>query len=163
MTMFFLIPKNVTSERPLALMPTLIRWWEAMRASEVMKWQQRYRIEWDAFGGRNGGAQRTAWERLMGHGKVQISSGRRRFGSGGPGSEPGGGTRAGRSPCGVGLGDALQLPEEGLAGAVWVFRASEAGALRTMCGGALPDYHGHFARVQVELFASVDCIAGCFE
>ena len=32
-----LIPKNVTSERPIALMPTLIRWWEAMRASEVMK------------------------------------------------------------------------------------------------------------------------------
>ena len=25
-TMFFLIPKNVPSERPLALMPTLIRW-----------------------------------------------------------------------------------------------------------------------------------------
>ena len=46
--MFFLIPKNVTSERPIALMPTLIRRWEAMRASEVMKWQQRYRIEWDA-------------------------------------------------------------------------------------------------------------------
>ena len=25
-TMFFLIPKNVTSERQMALMPTLIRW-----------------------------------------------------------------------------------------------------------------------------------------
>ena len=25
-TMFFLIPKNVTSERPVALVPTLIRW-----------------------------------------------------------------------------------------------------------------------------------------
>ena len=25
-TMFFLIPKNVTSERPIALMPTFIRW-----------------------------------------------------------------------------------------------------------------------------------------
>ena len=37
-TMFFLIPKNVTSERPIALMPTLIRWWEALRAREVMKW-----------------------------------------------------------------------------------------------------------------------------
>ena len=34
-TMFFSIPKNVTSERPFALMPTLIRWWEAMRAQEV--------------------------------------------------------------------------------------------------------------------------------
>ena len=35
--MFFLIPKNVTSERPIALMLTLIRWWEAMRALEVAK------------------------------------------------------------------------------------------------------------------------------
>ena len=42
-TMFFLIPKNVTSERPIALMPTLIRWWEALRASEVAaKWQLKY-------------------------------------------------------------------------------------------------------------------------
>ena len=40
-TMFFLMPKNVTSERPIALMPTLIRWWEALRATEVAKWQQR--------------------------------------------------------------------------------------------------------------------------
>ena len=29
------MPKNVTSERPIALMPTLIRWWEALRATEV--------------------------------------------------------------------------------------------------------------------------------
>ena len=28
--------KNVTSERPIALMPTLIRWWEALRAPEVV-------------------------------------------------------------------------------------------------------------------------------
>ena len=37
--------KNVTSERPIALMPTLIRWWEAMRAPEVAKWQQKYRVD----------------------------------------------------------------------------------------------------------------------
>ena len=41
-TMFLLILTNVTSERPIALMPTLIRWWEAMRAAKVAKWQQRY-------------------------------------------------------------------------------------------------------------------------
>ena len=64
-SMFFLVPKNVTSERPIALMPTLIRWWEAMRASEVAKWQQKYRIEWDATDGRIGGSQRTVWEMLM--------------------------------------------------------------------------------------------------
>ena len=37
-TMFLLILTNVTSERPIALMPTLIRWWEAMRAAKVAKW-----------------------------------------------------------------------------------------------------------------------------
>ena len=47
-TMFFLIPKNVASERPIALMLTLIRWWEALRALEVAKWQQKYRVGWDA-------------------------------------------------------------------------------------------------------------------
>ena len=36
-TMFFLIPNNVTSQRPIALTPTLIRWWEAVRAPEVAK------------------------------------------------------------------------------------------------------------------------------
>ena len=33
--MFFLIPKNIKSERQIALVPTLICWWEALRASEV--------------------------------------------------------------------------------------------------------------------------------
>ena len=64
-TMFFLTPKKVTSERPIALMSTLIRWWEALRAPEVAKWQQKYRVEWDATDGRNGGAQRTVLEILM--------------------------------------------------------------------------------------------------
>ena len=63
--MFFLILKNVKSERPIALMPTLIRWWEALRVPEVSKWQQKYRVEWDASDGRNGGAQRTVWEVSM--------------------------------------------------------------------------------------------------
>ena len=33
--MFFLIPKNVTSERPIARMPTLRRWWEASKGIEL--------------------------------------------------------------------------------------------------------------------------------
>ena len=64
-TRFFLIPKNVTSERPTALVPTLTRWWEALRAPDVAKWQQKYRVEWDVTDGRNGRAQRTVWEVLM--------------------------------------------------------------------------------------------------
>ena len=65
MTMFFFFPKNVTSERPIALMPTLIRWWEALRVLEVAKCQQKYRLDWDATDGRNGGAQQTVWEILI--------------------------------------------------------------------------------------------------
>ena len=57
--------KNVTSERPLVLVPTLIRWWEALRAPEVAKWQKKYRVYWDATDGRNGGAQQTVWEILI--------------------------------------------------------------------------------------------------
>ena len=64
-SMFFLIPKNVSSERPIAVMPTLIRWWEALRAPEVAKWQQKYRVVWDATDVRNAGAQQTVWEMLM--------------------------------------------------------------------------------------------------
>ena len=54
-TMFFLIPKNVMSERPIALVPALIRWWEALRAPEVAKWQMKDSVDWDATDGRNGG------------------------------------------------------------------------------------------------------------
>ena len=64
-SMFFLIPKNVTSERPILFVVTMIRWWEAPRALEVAKWQIKYRVEWDATDGRNGGAQQTVWEILV--------------------------------------------------------------------------------------------------
>ena len=36
-TMFSLIPKNITSERPIALVPTLTRCWETLRVPEVTK------------------------------------------------------------------------------------------------------------------------------
>ena len=73
------------------------------------------------------------------------------------------GLRAGESPCGLGLGHALQLPEEDIAGAVRVLRAPEASAVRGMRGGAAPDHYGHLARVKVELLASTHCVAGCIE
>ena len=40
--MCFFILKNVASERPTALMPTSVHWWEALRAPEVAKWQQSH-------------------------------------------------------------------------------------------------------------------------
>ena len=113
-TMFFLIPKSVTSERPIALMPTLIRWWEAVRAPEVAKWQQMYRVDWDATDGRKGGAQRTVWEMWKSKGRRS-----RRLGLGlGPGED----FRESQSPSGLGLRDTLQLPKKDFAGALCVKR-----------------------------------------
>ena len=63
--MFFLNPKNVTTERPIALMPVMVRWWEAMRAPEIAKWQHKYRFESGTIDGRNGGAERAVWETLL--------------------------------------------------------------------------------------------------
>ena len=116
--------------------------------------------------GRNKHARRCSLNSLGkfdGNGEVQISSGRRRFGSGGLGSGLGEGLRARQPSGGLGLGNALQLPKKDLAGALWILRAPEACAVSRMCGGAAPDHHGHLARVEVELLASTDCIAGCIE
>ena len=41
------------------------RWWDALRAPEVAKWQQTYHVEWDATDERHGGAERIAWEILL--------------------------------------------------------------------------------------------------
>ena len=64
-------------------------------------------------------------------------------------------------PCGLGLGDALQLLKGDVAGAVWLLRAPEASAVRRMCGGPATDHHDHLARVTVELPAPTCCVAGC--
>ena len=71
----------------------------------------------------------------------------------GLGLGPGKGARAGQSSCGVGQGNALQLPKEDPASAMRVLRAP-ASAVRRMCGGAAADHYGHLARVEVELLAS---------
>ena len=59
---FLLIPKNVTRERFIALLSTMIRRWWWLRAPEVSNWQQRHRVGCDPTGGRNGG---TVWETLL--------------------------------------------------------------------------------------------------
>ena len=113
-------------------MPTLIRWWEALKYPA--KWQQKYSVDWDATDGRNGGAQQYSLGSIDGDGEVQIrepnkqcgkywwkwkdltgEAGSRRSRSFGLGAGPGEGLRAGQSSCGVGLGDALQFPKEDLA------------------------------------------------
>ena len=102
----------------VALMPTLIRWWEALRAPEVATWQQKYRVDWDATDGRNGGVQPTVWEVLMEMERLEWKGKSRGSRSCGLGPRPGEGIRASQPSCGLGLGDAFQLSKEDVAGAV---------------------------------------------
>ena len=95
-----------------------------MGASEVMKWQQRYRIECDASDGRHGGVQRTVWENLMEMEKFNQQAGEEDLGAVGLGSGPGEGLRARQPPSGQWIGawaTHFQLPKEDLAGVLWVF------------------------------------------
>ena len=160
----FLIPKNVTSERPIALMPTLIRLWEAMRAPEVAKWQQKYRVDWDATDGRNGGTQRTVWEVfLMEMERYKYRAGEEDLGAVAPVLNLAKALERVGFPVVWAWATHFSFPRKILWDAAWVLRAPEEGAVRRMCGRAATDHHGHPARVQVELLASAYCIAGCNE
>ena len=64
-TMFFLFPKNATSERPIAHVPTMIRWRDPLRAPG------------DATDGRNGGA--NTLRNLVGDREIQISGRRKKI------------------------------------------------------------------------------------
>ena len=44
--LFFLIPKSVTSERPIALLPTLFQLVGVV--SSVVEWQSKFNITWEA-------------------------------------------------------------------------------------------------------------------
>ena len=80
-----------------------------------------HRVDWDAADGRNVRSPADGLGNSDGDGKIRLESIGRKSRSLGHG--PGEGLRAGQSSCGVGLGDALQLPKEDLAGAVqtWPF------------------------------------------
>ena len=56
-------------------MPALILWWKALTALEVAEWQQKYRVDWDAIDGRNGGSQQTVWEILLEKEKFKYRAG----------------------------------------------------------------------------------------
>ena len=60
--LFFLIPKNVTSERPIALLSTVIRWWEWLTAPVIQEWKKKSRVEWDATQGKQWRSRKTVWE-----------------------------------------------------------------------------------------------------
>ena len=124
----------------------------------MAKGQQKYRVDWDATNCRNGGVQCTVWE-------ILLEMERFKYRVGGEDLEAVAlvldlAKAFERISLPVGLGDSLQLPKEDTAGAVRVLRASEAGAVRRMRGGAAKDHHGSLARVKMELHASTCCAAG---
>ena len=47
-TLFVLISRSTTSERPIALLPALIRRWESLRAPHVVERKGRHNVTWDA-------------------------------------------------------------------------------------------------------------------
>ena len=49
----------------MALLPTMIRWWDGLREREVKKWFVNCRVDWSATDGRSGGDERTAWKALL--------------------------------------------------------------------------------------------------
>ena len=154
-TMFFLIPKNVTSERPIALMPTLIRWWEALRAPQGRHGWPKRRSSTDS---RNGGCQQTVWDATL----MEMERFKRQS------------KRGGSRSCGLFSGiwrrhlsgsvftvvwawaTHLTFPRKILLSALRVYfdhqrRVNSLKGVRQSL--RLHDHHGHFARIQVELFA----------
>ena len=125
----------------------------------MAKWQQKYRLEWDATNGRNRGAQRTVWEVFMEMDRYRERAGREDQGAVVLVLDLAKAFERVRLPVVWAWGNALQLPKEDLASAVRILRAPVASAVRRMCGGAALDHHGHLARVEVELRASAHCAA----
>ena len=79
-TMFFLIFKNVTRERPVAFMPTvdpLVASLESTGSGKVAV--EVVELDWDATDGRNGGAQQTVWESIDGNGKIKMEEQKQRI------------------------------------------------------------------------------------
>ena len=102
---------------------------DTLQRGEVAKWQQKYRVDWDATDGRSGGAQQTVWEILL---EMERFNGKAQEEDQGAlvlGFGLDQGFRARQPPCGLGVGDSLQLHQEGLAGALRVFRTPEASAV----------------------------------
>ena len=55
----------------------------------MTKWQLKYRVEWDATDGRNGGDQQTVWEIQMEMERFDGKAEGKRAGGNGLGSGPG--------------------------------------------------------------------------
>ena len=125
----------------------------------MAKWQQTYRVDWDAADGRNGGAQQSVWEIVM-----EME----RFSGNAKGEDQGAvalvlDLAKAFERVSWALGNTLQLPKEDFTSALRLLRAPQESAVRRMCGRTATNHHGHFARIQVDLLAVAHCVPGCTE
>ena len=88
----------------------------ALRVPEVAKWQQKYRVDWDATDGRNGGAQQTVWEILLEMERLNGKAKEEDLGALALVLDLAKAFERVSFSCGLGLGNVLQLPQEDLAG-----------------------------------------------
>ena len=93
--------------------------------------------------------------RIDGKAKEEIKG---QFGSG-----LGEGIRESQSLCGVGLGNALQLPKEDIAVLCGYFEHPRRVQFEGCVTEPLRDHHAHLATVKLELLASAYHIARCAE
>ena len=132
-----------------------------MRAPEVAKWL-KYRVEWDGTDGRNVGAQQTVWEIVM---DVERCDGKAKEGE------------QGAVALVLDLAKAFErvsLPWYARGRRTSVSRGRSCGCCAVISSTrgecSLKDVRRSRSRpsrpscqVQVVLFASADCIAGCFD
>ena len=132
------------SERPIALLPTLIRWW-ALVVSRWQEWASCWveMLHMEATEARSAlsGEQQVTWTQdrsrwcLIWLRRLSV-----------PVSQW----------CGLGR---LQSIQEDSAGALSLFRALAASTVWRMCGGGAPDSQSRPPRVGVELFAPSHSVA----
>ena len=99
---------------------TWIRWWEALRAPEV-KWQKKYRAEWDAPEWSKRRSSTNSMGNIDGYGRFNGDAKEEDQGESALVLDLAKASDAGQSPCGLGL--ATHFPRKDLASAVLVFRA----------------------------------------
>ena len=120
----------------------------------MVKWQYKHRLECNVTDERNGGAQRKVWEVLM---EMERFNGRAKAEDQGAVAlvlDPAKAFERVSLPVVWAWATHFSFPRKMMRVLCRVFRASEASAVRRMCGGAAPGRRSHLVRVQVELLAS---------
>ena len=126
-TPFFLIPKSVTSERPIALLPTLVSWWEWLRHPSAVEWKSRFSITWDACSKYVGGAYRAGWESLFGMESMDLNCWQQSKRAATLVVDRAKDFKKSAIKCCLALGDLFLVFTKGIKGTMWIFFAREKG------------------------------------